>query len=257
MHTREVLRRPGAGGVAGGIEAFVGGIGFIVGTPAVWGYALVPAAMMVLLGCGLMGAGIYGAHRLSHAYFGDDLGAWGWVVLVALYVVVVLAAAILALCLAQPFSGFALERIVHAQEYALTGGTTPAPGVLVSFFHAAKVAFVTLTVGVLVLGPLFVINLFFPPAAVVTVPVKFLICGWLLAWDFFDYPLTVHGLGVRARMRWIADHFLAFTTFGLLWVSLIVVPGVVLLLLPMGVAGATRVVVKGGPLRWDVDVIEA
>jgi CysZ protein len=100
-----------------------------------------------------------------------------------------------------------------------------------------------LLVGGPILAVLFLINLAFPPAALVTVPLKLLVCAWMLAWDFFDYPLGLRGLGVRARLRWVGRRFGAFTAFGLAWASLVVVPGVVLLLLPMGVAGATHLVV--------------
>ena len=41
-------------------------------------------------------------------------------------------------------------------------------------------------------------------------------------------------------LRWCLRHFGAFTLFGVLWAGLCIVPGVVLLILPMGVAGATR-----------------
>ena len=69
----------------------------------------------------------------------------------------------------------------------------------------------------------------------------------VLAWDFLDYPLGLRGLGVRARLRWVRRHFGAFTLFGVLWAGLCVVPGVVLVLLPMGVAGATRMILRDDP----------
>ena len=50
-------------------------------------------------------------------------------------------------------------------------------------------------------------------------------------------------LGLRARLRWVGRRFGAFSTFGITWAALLAVPGLVLLLLPMGVAGATRLVV--------------
>src|SRR4029079_15299310 len=91
---------------------------------------------------------------------------------------------------------------------------------------------------------LFVVEFFFPPAAIVTVPLKFLIGGWLMAWNFPDYPLGLRGLGFRASVRWVLSHFGAVTLFGLTWWSLVLFPGAVLFLLPMGVAGATRLVVE-------------
>jgi uncharacterized protein involved in cysteine biosynthesis len=64
-----------------------------------------------------------------------------------------------------------------------------------------------------------------------------------MAWNFLDYPFGLRGMGVRASFGWMSRHFGAVTVFGLTWWSLVIFPGAVLLLLPMGVAGATRMVV--------------
>jgi hypothetical protein len=55
--------------------------------------------------------------------------------------------------------------------------------------------------------------------------------------------LSLRGLGVIARVRWSVQHFEEFTVFGVLWALLLIVPGLFFLVLPMGVAGATRLVV--------------
>src|SRR5262245_12982431 len=112
---RMIVRRPGAGGITGGLDAFGGGIGFVVGTPSVWGYAVVPVAMMVLLACGLSGAFIFGAYKgllgdLTESV--DAASLWvRWLIVIGLSLAGFVLAALLALCLAQPLSGFALERI--------------------------------------------------------------------------------------------------------------------------------------------------
>ncbi len=244
------------GGFAAGLEAVTGGIAFIVTTPSVWGYALVPVALMLVLTCGLGLLGFWGAARASGALFDETLGSWGqigsWMVTVLLGLVGLLASLLLALVLAQPLSGFALEAIARAQELALTGQTAPAPSFLAALISGLKVALVTLVVGGSAWTALFVISLLFPPAVVVTLPLKFLVGAWLLAWDFLDYPLSLRGLGVRARLRWAGRHGATFTAFGLIWATLLLVPGIFLLALPMGVAGATRLAVAedlGRPLR--------
>jgi len=243
----EDVRESGRAGVLDGLQAFAGGIGFVLTTPSVWGYALVPAAVMLVLACGLGALGIWGSLRTTDALLGQSSGFWagvgGFLLNVLLVLVGVLAAVLLALGLAQPLSGYALDAIVRARERSLTGFNPPKPGALASFLLTARATLVLLLVGGPILAVLFLINLAFPPAALVTVPLKLLVCGWMLAWDFCDYPLGLRGLGVRARLRWVGRRFGAFTAFGLAWASLVVVPGVVLLLLPMGVAGATQLVV--------------
>lgn len=230
-----------------GLEAFFGGIGFVIVTPRVWGYALVPVGMLLLLFCGLVGLAFWGSHHLSSWLIGPDPGVWArigyWGLIIALGVASLLAAALLALSLAQPLSGFALESIAHAQEIALTGVAAPKATFLAALVSTTTAVVVALLIGGTMLAILFLISFFFPPAAVVTVPLKVLVCGWMLAWDFIDYPLAMRGVGLEGRFAWVGRNFGAFTLFGVLWALLIVVPGVVLLVLPMGVAGATRLVV--------------
>ena len=239
--------RPARLGVLDGLRAFAGGIGFVVGTPGVWGYALVPAGVVFMLGVVFLVLGIWGALHTGDALVGAPASFVGhvgfWLLKAVLLLVAVLLAALLALCLAQPLAGFALEAIVRAQERALTGRTTRSPGLLVALGRSVAITLLTLAVGLPVLTALFLVSLLFPPAALVTVPLKFLVCAWLLAWDFLDYPLSVHGLGLAARLRWVGRNFDAFTAFGLAWAGLVFLPFLVLLFLPMGVAGATRLVI--------------
>lgn len=230
-----------------GLEAFTGGIGFVIATPRVWGYALVPVGMLLVLACGLLGLGVWGSHHVSSSLVGPEPGVWGqigyWGLMTAFVMVGFLAAVLLALTLAQPLSGFALEAIAHAQEFALTGTATPKASFLAALLSTTISVVVALLVGGSLLAILFLVSFFFPPAAVVTVPLKVLVCGWMLAWDFIDYPLAMRGVGLEGRFAWVSRNFGAFTVFGVLWALLVVVPGVVLIILPMGVAGATRLVV--------------
>lgn len=245
--SRRKKGRPAALGVGAGLDAFISGIGFVVGTPSVWLYAAVPATILLFLACGGCVGGAVGAWETAFHIVGQEAGTWGqvggWLLTVLLAILFILLGLLAALALAQPLSGFALDAIVHAQEKALTGRASPKASFLRCAWNALRVALLSFLFGVPLLVLLSLIGLLFPPAAVVTVPLKVLVCGWMLAWDFFDYPLTMRGLGMRARMAWMARHFLAFTTFGVCWALLMVVPGLVLLLLPMGVAGATHLVV--------------
>src|SRR5437588_11528427 len=90
-------------GVLAGLRAFAGGVGFVVGTPGVWGYALVPAGAFVVLACGLGGLGVWGAGRARDALLGPATTVWGqaggWLLTGALAVTGVVAALLAALCL--------------------------------------------------------------------------------------------------------------------------------------------------------------
>ena len=133
---------------------------------------------------------------------------------------------------------------MRQQECALTGKVVASPQSKAGLLASLKIAAFTLIVGGIVLCGLFFVDLMFPPATIVTVPLKFVFCGWLFAWDLLDYPLGLRGLGVRDRLHWVRRNLGAFTTFGIATTMAIIVPGTVLLLLPMGVAGATQLVIE-------------
>jgi CysZ protein len=235
-------------GPAEGIRAFLRGIGFVISTPSVWGYALIPALMALLLLLVFLVSGVWGALHGLDALLGEVSGIWAtagmWLLKGVLALLSLLLAPILALLLAQPLSGFALEGIVRAQERALGQQPSAQSGLLESMLRATAITLFALALGLPALSALFMVGFLFPPALVVTVPLKFVVSGWMLAWNFFDYPLSLRRMGLGQRLAWLVRNFGAFTAFGLAWTVLVFMPGVVLLLLPMGVAGATRLVVE-------------
>ncbi|HKB38780.1 MAG TPA: EI24 domain-containing protein, partial [Gemmataceae bacterium] len=170
-------------GALGGLRAFYGGIGFVLSTPSVWGWSLVPVGFMALLSLGLCGLSWWGAWEASKGLVGgENLGTWTLTVLFAL--LGAMLAVLIALTLAQPCSSFALEAICRAQERAMVGRASPAISYWASLGRNLKVIVVTLVLGSGTMVALFVIEVLVPPAAVVTVPLKFLIGGWLMAWNF-------------------------------------------------------------------------
>lgn len=232
-----------------GLRATVGGMWFVLVTPRVWLYAAVPALLLAVLACGLAGLFVYGADWLTAALVGAPETVWGhlggWLLEVVLAIVALVTAMLVALVLAQPLSGFALEAVVLAQERALLGENRPRSTFLAALWTSTRATTMMLVVGGIVYSVLFAIDFAFPPALAVTVFVRFVAAAWLLAWNFLDYPLSLRGLGVIARLRWAVRHFDEFTVFGVLWAALLVVPGLFFVILPMGVAGATRLVVEG------------
>src|SRR5262249_22306423 len=167
--------------------------GFILGTPSVWGYALVPTLVVFALLCGLGGLGIWGAARASDALVSVESGLWAhvgnWLLAAAFTIVALGLTALLALCRAQPFSSCALIAIVRAQEQRLTGYQAVQAVVPAPWLRGLWVTLAMVILSVPLFAGLFLINLIFPPAMLVTVPLKFLLCSWLLAWNFLDYPL--------------------------------------------------------------------
>lgn len=236
-------------GFLAGVRAFFGGAFFVVTTPSTWGWAAVPVAAATLLFGGAGALGVWGAGELVAHLVGDAVhGPWhaaGAVLLrVVVTIVALLLAFVVAISLAQPLSGFALEAIARKQEKALGGRTWPDQSLVAGAVRSLRVSLTALALGLPVLALLTAITLLVPPAAVVTVPLKLVVTGLLAAYDVLDYPLSIRGEGVRSRLAFMRTHASAVLGFGLSLAAVLLVPGVGLLVLPWAVAGAARLVVE-------------
>ncbi len=228
-----------------GARAFFGGIGFVMSRPRVWPYAMVPVLVLLALAGSLGALGMWGTWTLASALISGSSAAAevGRVSLeVILAGVVVVVSLLVAFAFAQPLSGFALEAISERQSVALGGVRRTKP----AFLHNMKRSIAVNVLGLAVWLPLFailtIIELFAPPAVVVTWPLKFILSALLLAWDLLDYPLGLRAVSVGARLRFIGRNFWSVLVFGAFGAIVLLVPGFGLLLLPFGVAGATRLV---------------
>lgn len=236
-----------------GVRAFFGGIGFIVTRPPVWGWALVPVVVATALFVALVAVALWGGAALGEALLPAAGGSgWAvaghWLIRVVAWAAGIVAAFLIALSLAQPLSGFALDAIAREQELALGGRRWPEEPLLRTTLRSLRVTLTALGLSLPVLGALAVVSLAFPPASVVTVPLKFLVTGLVVAYDFLDYPLGLRGVGVRARLAFVRAHPLSILGFGASAAALLLLPGVGLLVLPFGVAGAARLVVSADRL---------
>ena len=214
-----------------GAGAFFRGMGFVVSTPSIWPRAMVPMLAALCLFAGFAALGILGATLLAHG-----------VLVVLLAVPALLLALLLALSLAQPLSGWALDGIVRAQRRDLGLPELPATSVGGAMLSSLGSALLALAIGAPVIALLTLVGWFVPPAMVVTLPLKVLVGALMVAWDLVDYPLAMHGAGIGDRMRFAWRHFGSFLGFGLAATLFFAVPGLGLLALPCGVAGATRLV---------------
>lgn len=235
-------------GIWDGVRAFFGGCRFVLGTPRVWGWASVPGLVALGLALGLGALGIWGAWTVAGMSFSGPspwTEAARWALAVVLGLALLLGAWLVALSLAQPLSGFALDRVVRAQALALGATFEPVaePPFGARLRRSLAVSLAALALGLPVHALLAVIELFAPPAAVVTVPLGLAVSGLMLAWDFLDYPLGAKNATFGDRARFVRDHAGAIAAFGGLGALTLLVPGLGLVLLPMGAAGATRLVV--------------
>jgi CysZ protein len=229
-----------------GVRAFFGGCRFVLTTSRIWPWAIVPVLVALVLGTGLGALGIVYAIKAAATMV---VGSSAWLTVgrvalsIALGAVAVVAALAVALSLAQPLSGFALDRIVRAQEAQLGQRSAwPEQSMLNQLTGSVAVSLTSLLVGLPALAALTVADLVVPPAAVLCVPLKVVVSALMLAWDLLDYPLGIRGASLSDRIRFVRTNFTAVVAFGLAGAAMLLLPGVGLLLLPMGAAGATRLV---------------
>lgn len=229
-----------------GIGALLRGIGFICGRPRNWGYASVPAVIAVVLVSMLSGLGIFLVEHFLGPFIAAQESSWAvvgaWALRIVLWGVSLLLAALLGSSLAQPLSGFALDELSRRRESSLHNHVWPET--TGNFARSLRVTFFGLLFGVAIIGGLTVLSLLVPPLALVTVPLKFYAGALVISWDLLDYPLAFRSFGVRDRLRFFGKNFLAVSGLGLACGGLLLIPGLGLLLLPIGVVAATDLVVR-------------
>jgi len=223
-----------------GVSAFFGGFGFLLKRPSLWGWALVP----VLVAGVLFVALVAGLGTLFRTWVPEGDGLGPILLGVVAWLLAVVLAFLFSLALAQPLSGFALDALVRHQETALDHRVVyPETSAFRTGIRALGVTLTALAITLPVLAVLTTVTFLVPPAGVVTVPLKFAVTGMGVAYDFLDYPLGLRALGVRERITFITRHPGAVLGFGLSAAVCLLVPGVGLVLLPVGAVGAARLVV--------------
>lgn len=235
-------------GFGAGVGALFSGFGFVITNPGVWPWALVPVVILVVIAA-IVGFGGYEA--LSH-YLLPLLGKWataghGAVRVVAKVLAAALAAGVGLLAgaaLAQPLSGPALERIVRRVEKHLGMPAWPETTLAQEIGRSIEGLLLTTALAAPVFVLLFVIDLVFPPAVIVTTPLKIALTALVCAWDLCDYPLSIHGTKIRDRVALLRRHLGAVMGFGLGIALLSLLPCALLFALPAGVAGATKLVAR-------------
>jgi CysZ protein len=244
----ELAKRPPASlaaprerpGFVDGVGALFGGFRFVIMTPSVWPLAIVPVVVASVLTAGVSWAALQSLLPAIAGLFGPRLGLLAAVVQVLVAALALLAAAIVGFGLAQPLSGPALNRIVRRVEADLGAPAWPASGLAEDMGRALHSLAIAYAVGLPILGVLWIVTILVPPASVVTFPLKLLVLALLIAWDLCDYPLSVHGIPVGARVSFAGRNLRALVGFGLGLGLLSLVPCLMVLVLPAGVAGAAR-----------------
>lgn len=232
--------------VLDGPRSFAAGARFVVLRPKSWPLAIVPVVVAAVVIGAVAALGIWGAlsaaHHVTDGLQGRLGAVVGVLVEVLLGVVALLLSVVVGFSLAQPLSGPALEKLSRTFEGELGAPARPDEDLLESVWRGLRVTLTALAVGMPILLALAVVDLLLPIAVVVTIPLKVLVTSMMVAWDLLDYPFSLRQMRVRARLAWVRANLRAVLTFGALGALGLMVPVVGLFVLPIGVAGATHLV---------------
>jgi len=229
---------------ADGVVSLFGGVRFVVMTPSVWPLALVPMIAATVVTVILAVLAISHVPAAITTWLGPAASTFGTLGhgIVAFFatVLALVIALVLGFSLAQPLSGPALEAIVRRQEAVLGLAPRPPAGFVREVLHALQSLVIGLTLGLPPLALLLFLSLIFPAAAIVLVPLKILLASFIAAWDLCDYPMSLRGMPMRRRLALLFHHRGAVLGFGVGMALAGLVPPLAFVLLPAGVAGATR-----------------
>ena len=227
-----------------GLRALFGGLGWLITTPSAWPLAMVPFLIALLLMSGFGYASYAYVPELVEDWLGRGDAWYASLGITVLTVVGVLLgwilSVLLGLGLAQPISGPALEGLVRKKERELGAPARPESSLPTEIWRSLQSLLVGYAFGLPALALLFLLSLIVPAASVVLFPLKLLVAATMAAWDLCDYPLSIRGIPVAERVRTLRRHKGAVLGFGLGLALAGLIPMMLFLLLPAGVAGATR-----------------
>lgn len=212
--------------------------------PGLWPLAFTPTLTIIVLGA-LSTAGaskVYDAlmQRFAHSIHGDStLGqAELWLIRVLVIALLLLLALLLLTIITPPLCAPWMDRLVIKVDQR----KLPEEPFATSAWRAIRVTLVGAFVFAIPQIAMWLLSVLISPLAWLFAAFGFAISALSLAYDAFDWPLARRGLGVRARILWMQQHWVAVMGLGF-GVSLIaLVPGLSIVLLPAIVVGATSIV---------------
>jgi CysZ protein len=232
-------------GFGDGVRSLVQGFGFIAARRSTWALAAVPALIFALLALALAWLSVVHVgpwlgqlvvpHAESALAEGIETGVRWLGSALAGYLGLLVAA-----LFTPPFSAPALEALVRRQEQALGMAARPSLGFWRELATGFSAQMFALGITLPLLATLWVAALLAPALSPFLLPLKGLVVAWTIAWNLFDYPLTLRGIPPSERLRIVRRHARATLGFGLAFAALFWVPCAGVLLLPVGVVAAAR-----------------
>ena len=232
-----------------GFSALFGAVSTLLRLTRAWPYALVPVLVFLLLEAAIATAAWdwlmpWVEAKLTGDNWWQDKGAallsWVSVALAAALGLVVSA------FLAPPISAPALERIVGVVEDDLAAPPRAPLGFFAELGCGLRSMLLSSAVTLPIIIGLTLLELLVAPSVVVVTPLKLLIGALGVAWGLLDYPLTLRGIGARQRFGFVKRHAGVVLGFGAAFALVFWLPCCGIVMLPVGVVAATR-------LLWELE----
>ena len=209
--------------------------------------AYVPGLLALVLWTFALYLGMHFLPELAAHFFPalTDVGR-GWTLLIDFFVFLLMApvALLVAMVLTPLLCAPVLERLVLLRERALGVPPRPAAGLWKELTSALSSQIGWLVVFAPLLLLLWLAALLAPPAAPVIAVLQFLVGGAWLALSLLDYPLSLRGVGFRARLSMFRRSFSAVFGFGVACGLLFAIPLFGLWGLPVAVVAAAELAVQ-------------
>ncbi|NUP08782.1 MAG: hypothetical protein HOW73_22265 [Polyangiaceae bacterium] len=230
-------RRPG---FFDGTAFFFRGFSLLGKAPGALPLALVPIGAALAFSASFVGLVAFFVPGWVDAWVGTA-GWWVPIVKVVATLTIALFAIVVAIALTQPASGPALDSIVRRVERVLGVPEHPASSFGMEILRSAGSA----ALGLIGAGIAFVLLLLIgliPGAVVVTAPLQFIALAFCVGWDVCDYPLNANGVPLGERVSFVFRNARPILGFSIGIAACTLVPCGFLVVLPVGVAGATGLV---------------
>lgn len=236
------------GELTGGVIDGIRGASFLVRHPRLWIWVALPAVIIGLLVWALIGALLTFGHRLTGHI------PWHWaehLLQAVLGILLAIASVSLILSMAALIAGPFNEILSEAIEEQVTG--VPSPKFkLGHFLHDLAVGAIhairRIVVYLLTMGVLLLIGLVVPVAGTLVTAIG----GWLAtarfaSYDAYDAVYSRQRLSYRAKLASLDRHIWRTMGLGAVMALAMIVPGLNLLALSIGAAGATLRMVTPAP----------
>lgn len=217
---------------------------YIRATPASWFAAAVPSGIASALSL-LFG---FFAVRTFSPWLANALSpegeAWRFVWHIVRWLSLasgVYAGLLASLWITPALSAPALERLVRLTEETVDAPPRRAQGFWFELTCGLRAQLALVVVTLPIALALWLLGWILPLLSPIVLILQSILLGLAVSWNLLDYPLTLRGIGYQQRWGVASRNAGTLLAFGLPFAALFWIPGLGIVLLPVGVVAATRI----------------